>query len=365
LIDNYVKNSNGLIDDFEEKDDFRIAVSVDMLDTGIDVPAVLNLVFFKPVKSKIKFIQMIGRGTRLCPKLIDGMDKEFFLIFDYCSNFEYFDEHPDGTANTNGKSLSQRLFDVKLDILVELQKYEHQSVAADKAYYDKLKPELYNKIVAVRDNSARIAVRDKMMYVDKYADKEKWDAISLLEKKEIQLHLSSLIDNDLNQPKGALAFDLQMLMIELSVLANGNISEAERNVNRVRVISRELLDTASIPAVINKAETLKTLISTEFWEQPKTDDIEKFRKEIRDLVQYLPPKADPVDINASDDVIVGVYDGAGLIDIRTYKERVIDYLAEHTDNPTVRKIQNLIPIDADDVNELERSLWHELGTEAE
>lgn len=362
LIDNYVKYANDLIVKFEENDDFRIAVSVDMLDTGIDVPSVLNLVFFKPVRSKIKFIQMIGRGTRLCPKLIDGKDKEFFLIFDYCSNFEYFEENPDGTVNNNAKSLSQRLFDIKLDILVELQKYEHQSNPSHKAYYEKLKPQLYQKVVSIKANSARIAVRDKMMYVDKYVDEDKWNALSLLEKKEIQIHLSRLVDNDLNQAKGALSFDYQMLMAELSVLANGNISAAGRSVNRIRVISRILLDNASIPAIINKAETLKTLVSTEFWECPSIDDLEKYRKEIRELVQYLPPKVPPVDIDVPDDILSTDYEGSGLIDIRTYREKVIDYLAEHTDNPTIRKIQNLIPIDADDVKELERILWHELGT---
>ena len=362
LIDNYVKDANKLIEKFELEDDFRIAVSVDMLDTGIDVPAVLNLVFFKPVKSKIKFIQMIGRGTRLCENLIDGRDKEYFLIFDYCSNFEYFDEHPDGTTNNNGKSLSQRLFDVKLDILVELQKYEHQSDPSHKAYYDRLKPQLYGKIKNIKENSSRISVRDKMAYVDKYYDEDKWQALSLLEKKEIQLHLSRLVDNDLNQAKGSLAFDYQMLMIELSVLANGNISEAGRNVNRVRVISRLLLDNASIPAIINKSETLKTLVSTEFWESPKVDDLEKYRKEIRELIQYLPSKYPPVDVDTPDDIIAMDYDGDGLIDIRTYKEKVLDYLAEHTDNPVIRKIQNLIPIDASDIRELERILWHELGT---
>lgn len=362
LIDNYVKYANDLIVKFEENDDFRIAVSVDMLDTGIDVPSVLNLVFFKPVKSKIKFIQMIGRGTRLCEGLIDGKDKEFFLIFDYCSNFEYFDEHPDGTMNSNGKSLSQRLFDIKLDILVELQKYEHQSNPMHKAYYDRLKPQLYAKTLEIKRNSSRIAVRDKMMFVDKYVDEERWNALSLLEKKEIQMHLSSLIDNDLNQAKGSLAFDYQMLMVELSVLANGNISAAERNVNRIRILSRLLLDNASIPAIINKAESLKTLVSTEFWESPVIDDLEKYRQEIRELIQYLPPRVPPVDVDTPDDIIDMPYDGGGLIDIRTYKEKVIDYLAEHTDNETVRKIQNLVPINAEDIRELERILWHELGT---
>jgi type I restriction enzyme R subunit len=362
LIDNQVKGADQLIIDFDEKDDFRIAVSVDMLDTGIDVPSVLNLVFFKPIKSKIKFVQMIGRGTRLCPNLIDGKDKEYFIIFDYCSNFEYFDEHPDGATNNNGKSLTQRLFDVRLDILVELQKYEHQSNPSHKAYYDKLKPQLYSKITAVKENASRIAVRDKMMYVDKYCDYEKWNALSLLEKKEIQQHLSKLVDNDIDQSKGALAFDYQMLMVELSVLANGNISEAGRNVNRIRKTARLLLDTASISEVIKKAETLKTLVSAEFWESPTVDNLEKYRKEVRDLIQFIPLRSEHVEIDVFDYIIQLDYDGEGLIDIRTYKEKVIDYLAEHTDNPVIRKIQNLIPIDAEDVKELERILWHELGT---
>lgn len=91
LIDNYVNYADSLIIEFEENPDFQIAVSVDMLDTGVDVPAVLNLVFFKPVKSYIKFMQMIGRGTRLCPDVFGpGKDKEYFNIFDWCHNFEYF-----------------------------------------------------------------------------------------------------------------------------------------------------------------------------------------------------------------------------------------------------------------------------------
>ena len=135
LIDNYVKYADDLILKFENDDEFRIAVSVDMLDTGIDVPAVVNLVFFKPVKSKIKFVQMIGRGTRLCDNLFgEGKDKTHFIIFDYCGNFEYFDAHPDGTDGMGGRSLSQRLFEVRLDILHELQRIEYQEQEFARSY---------------------------------------------------------------------------------------------------------------------------------------------------------------------------------------------------------------------------------------
>lgn len=365
LVDNYVKGANGLITKFETDDNFRIAVSVDMLDTGVDVPSVLNLVFFKPVKSKIKFVQMIGRGTRLCEGLIDGKDKEYFLIFDYCGNFEYFEQNPNGTDGVVSKSISQRLFDVKLNLLVELQKIEHQINPEHKAYYDKIKPELINKVLGVKANSARISVREELAYVDKFCDQERWQAISILDAKEIQLHISKLVDSDIEEDKKALAFDVKMFNIELSVLANGNISEATRSVAMVRMSARLLLDYATIDSVRAKADTLKILAGTDFWNSPTISNLEKYRDEVRDLMQYIPPKDEPVDIDTSDEVLDGGYDGNGLMDIRTYKEKVIDYLAENTNNPTIQKIRNLEPINSEDLKELERVLWQELGTKDE
>jgi len=364
LIDNQVKGADKLITKFEEDDNFRIAVSVDMLDTGIDVPSVLNLVFFKPVHSKIKFVQMIGRGTRLCKKLLDGKDKEFFLIFDYCANFEYFEKNPEGAALNNGKSLSQKLYDIRLDILVELQSYEHQVDPIHKAYYDKLKDLLYNKTKDIKKNSSRISVREEMSYVDKYIDYETWSSIAPLSKKEIQLHLSKLVDNDLDEDKGALRFDMQMLQIELEVLADNGIGRAAKQVERVRLVSKLLLDySAGKPAVMDKADSLKTLVSTDFWQAPAIDRLEKCRDDIRNLLIYLPPGPNPVDVNTEDEVLDGEFAGSTLIDIRTYKEKVIDYLAEHTDNITIKKIQNLEQINVNDLKELERILWNELGTE--
>lgn len=127
LIDNYVKYSGALITDFGEPEKMpQIAVSVDMLDTGIDVPSILNLVFFKRVKSKIKFMQMIGRGTRLCPGIFGNKDKKEFYIFDWCNNFEYFSVNTDGAEPVAVKSLTERLFSLRLDIAFALQSAEHQ-----------------------------------------------------------------------------------------------------------------------------------------------------------------------------------------------------------------------------------------------
>lgn len=123
LIDNYVTYAHDLIDRFEERDkDPQIAVSVDMLDTGIDVPDILNLVFFKPVKSKIKYLQMIGRGTRLSENIFGpGKDKEYFYIFDWCGNFDYFDQNLDGHEAPTTPSLTERLFCLRSDIAFHLQ----------------------------------------------------------------------------------------------------------------------------------------------------------------------------------------------------------------------------------------------------
>ncbi len=366
LIDNKVKEADELIIKFKEDSGFRIAVSVDMMDTGIDVPEVLNLVFFKPVKSKIKFVQMIGRGTRPCLGLLDGKDKEFFLIFDYCSNFEYFESNPDGSMNENGKSISQKLFDIRLDILVELQSYEKQCDKRCKAYYEKLKLMLFKKAQEIKKNSSRIAIRKEIGYVDKYIDYDHWASIAPLAKKEMQLHISKLVSSDVGENVKSLQFDLQMLEIEVSVLSKGSIAQAIRQVERVRLIAKLLLDYAgAASAVAAKSEALTALVSVEFWENPGIDRLESYREEVRDLMQYLPAKVNPVEINTQDEVEDKEPIEPGIIDIRTYKEKVIDYLAENLDNVTINKIKNLEPINMSDLKELERILWHELGTEEE
>ena len=366
LIDNKVKNAKQLILDFEAKRDFRIAVSVDMLDTGIDVPGVLNLVFFKPVRSNIKFIQMIGRGTRLCAELLDGKDKQYFLIFDYCSNFEFFDMHPDYANNSNGKSLSQRLFDLKLEIMCELQAYHYQTSPMHKAYYDRLKTELFEAVTEVKKNSAQIAVRQQMPYVDKYIDYEEWSSIPPIAKKEIQLHISGLVANAIEEDVNALRFDSYMLGIELSVLADSGMRSVARKIRLVRYISHTLLQYAGTQAAVQRsADALQELSGEVFWQDPEIDRLEKYREAVRDLMKYLPPKGGSVIIDVEDEIQDKENPPDMLIDIRTYKERVVDYILEHSDNETVRKIKNIDPIDADDLKELERILWEELGTKEE
>ena len=353
----------------ENDDEFRIAVSVDMLDTGIDVPAVVNLVFFKPVKSKIKFVQMIGRGTRLCENLFgEGKDKTHFIIFDYCGNFEYFDAHPDGTDGMGGRSLSQRLFEVRLDILHELQRIEYQEQEFARSYYNKTKDLLHAAVYRIKGHSARMQVRAEMQYVDKYSDYATWESVSPLMVKEIKVHITPLLDSGLEGFDLSIAFDIRMLDIELSMLVQGNTGMATRDVKTVRQVAQYLLtEKASIPQVFAKAEQLKTLVSEQFWDAPSLEKLEQLRVDVRDLMQFLDksPKKQ-IDVNIDDTVEPSGYDGGDtIIDIRTYREKVLDYLIEHSDNEVIHKIQRLEPITNEDLKALEKILWEELGTKEE
>lgn len=364
LIDNYVKYADDLIRKFEERPDFQIAVSVDMLDTGIDVPSVLNLVFFKPVKSKIKFVQMIGRGTRLCPDVFGpGKDKEQFLIFDYCGNFEYFDAHPDTMEPRASLSITQRLFNIRLGIMVELQKVEHQEIEFDRQYHAKLLDMLHKEVVKIRSHQNRIQVRESMQYVDKYHDREIWTALSPVMQKEIEIHLSSLLDADSAENELSKIFDARMLSIEISLLADGNTQKASKDIKIVREVCQYLLKKASVPQVMEKSEHLKTLMNEQFWLSPTVEKLEFYREQLRDLMKFLDPKTRKIiTIHIDDETLPGNEVDGGSIDIRTYRQKVIDYLAEHSDSSVIQKIRNLEKINADDLKVLEDILWHQLGT---
>lgn len=368
LIDNYVNYADDLVIKFETDPDFQIAVSVDMLDTGIDVPEVLNLVFFKPVKSYIKFVQMIGRGTRLCKDIYGpGKDKTQFLIFDWCHNFDYFSV-PEHTQQ-GGKaaiSLTQRLFEIRLDILQELQRIEQQEIPYNKDYHGRLKDSLFHTIEVVKGNNARISVRQKMSYIDKYSDKNTWQCISPVMGKEIKLHISPLVDDTEQDNQYSKAFDCKMLNIELALLVDGTIANAQKDVAVVRILAKFLLTKASVPQILEKAQRLKEAESEQFWLDPTIEKLERLREDIRDLMKFLDDSENILYLTDFHDEEVEIEgSGAGIFDIRTYREKVIEYLAENGDNPVINKIKNLEQLTADDLTELEDILWTQLGTKTD
>ena len=361
-----MKYGDDLVRKFENDPEFRIAVSVDMLDTGVDIPAILNLVFFKKVRSKIKFVQMIGRGTRLCENVYGpGKNKSDFLIFDYCGNFEYFGMHPEEPKGNEQITLSQRVFNINLEMLHDLQSIDYQMDSWCRSYYEQIKESLHSQVVKIKTHSERIQVRDNMEFVDKYQDIDYWVSISPIMIKEMRRHITPLIDSGLIGDPYAVSFDLKMYNIEHALLATKSLKGMTSHIKDIRLMAQYLLnEKASVPQVFNKAADLKVLLKEDFWEGATISELESKRIAVRDVMQFYKDAAHPkVDIDIKDEITDAEYvPGDTAIDIRTYREKVIDYLAAHSDSEVIRKIGNLEPITASDLKELENVLLHELGS---
>ena len=361
LIDNYVNKAHSLILDFEQMDKYpQIAVSVDMLDTGVDVPSVLNLVFFKCVKSKIKFMQMIGRGTRLCPKVFGDADKKEFYIFDWCNNFEYFSVHSDGANPVAVKSLTERLYALRLDIAAALQSAEHQEKEDDRRLHDELKEILHAQVSQL--SRARIDVRAHLQTIEPYREREAWACLSDLAVAELK-GIAHLLPRP-KENEAAKKFDVLMLYLQLEQV--DSTVKADNSRASVIKIAQLLEKKATIPAVRERMETIKEVQTAVFWEHSTLNSLERVRKELRELVHVLAESRDErrFVINIEDAISSDAV--AAPVTLKaTYHDRVIDYLAKHTDNEVLRKIQNFEQLTTDDVNELQRIFWEELGTRTE
>ena len=361
LIDNYVNKAGELIRKFEQIDNYpQIAVSVDMLDTGVDVPSVLNLVFFKCVRSKIKFMQMIGRGTRLCPKVFGDTDKKEFYIFDWCGNFEYFSVHSDGANPVAVKSLTERLFALRLDIAAALQSAEHQERENDRRLHDELKAILHAQVNQL--SRARIDVRAHLQTIEPYREREAWACLSDLDVAELK-GIAHLLPRP-KENEAAKKFDVLMLCLQLEQV--DSTVKADNSRASVIKIAQLLEKKATIPAVRERMETIKEVQTAVFWECRTLDSLERVRKELRELVHVLAESRDErrFVINIEDAISSDAV--AAPVTLKaTYHDRVIDYLAKHTDNEVLRKIQSFEQLTTDDINELQRIFWEELGTRTE
>ena len=364
LIDNTVNYAQSLIDTFEVRGKMpQIAVSVDMLDTGIDVPDILNLVFFKQVRSKIKFLQMIGRGTRLSEEIFDEGEtpedraKKFFYIFDWCGNFEFFGDNPKGFEPMKSISLTQRLFDLRVDLSIALQHEQFQNDEVAKALHDETKAILIGQVKELNDK--HISVREHWDIVDKYRKKDTWVYLSNTDGIELKDVIAPLLVNGTTN-MGATKFDILMLNIELSLIDESVSGDKSKQV--VEKIANKLQEKASIKQVNDKMPLIKQLSKHDFWETASLDKLEYVRKEIRDLVQFITGITNQkFTINIKDTVETkGTPKDVPLQ--TSYKQRVMDFLAENKELPVIQKIVNMEKLTSADISELEKICWKELGT---
>lgn len=362
LVDYSVNYAQDIIDKFKVREKMpQIAVSVDMLDTGIDVPDILNLVFFKPVYSKIKFIQMIGRGTRLSPGIFaDGTDKKEFYIFDWCENFEYFNENSNGHEPQPTMSLSERLFGLMLDIAVILQHQKYQQDTFAQELCISLKDKLYEQVNQL--NEKHISVRKHLDVVDRFKQRQKWLYLSELDALDMKQKIAPIILNE-QDDNGSRMFDALMLHIELSKLSKE--VNARRSKKKVSDIGQLLQRKASIPAVMEKMDIIIEVSNFAFWETASLERLEDVRLELRGIVYVtLGSQHETFYINISD--TMEEKEGVEKPEFETdYHTRILDYLKEHRDSEAINKIYRLEQLTPADIVELERICWQELGTKEE
>ncbi len=365
VIDNYEDKAQDLLEKFcfdkgEDKDP-QIAVSVDMLDTGVDAPRVLNLVFFKEVKSYSKYWQMIGRGTRLCPDVFGiGRDKEYFLIFDICANFEFFDEVPDGAAGNKSRSLQQQLFEAQLDVIQSIRT-NADSTEEEIAFANLYTDELHQKILNLDEN--RFQVRKHWEFVVKYKNRNAWDNLNNSSLIEIQNHLSGLASYNDDKDEMAKKFDLIIYQLQNAIL---NASKKQNYlITNIKQIGILLEKKINIPSIKMKEVTIQSVISDQFWSVINLTRLEKVREDLRGLVHLLKDeqKELPVYSRFEDVLDENFVRERDLLEnyttLKSYKDRVENFIRKNKHHLVIDKIYKNIPITPYELESLEQFLTHE------
>lgn len=358
VIDNYMTYAQSAIDDFSEESRMpQIAISVDMLDTGIDVPEVLNLVFFKKILSKAKFWQMIGRGTRLCPGLLDGEDKEKFYIFDFCGNFEFFRMNK-GKPTAAMVALQSALFNLKAQIAFKLQSIEFQT--EDLIRFRK--GLVSDMVIRVRKlNRESFAVKQHLKYVDLYANPDQYETLTYEDTLIIAEELSPLMLPD-EEEISAVRFDALLYGIELAYLVGKKYSRARGDLlKRVNGVA----GVANIPEIMVQSDLISKILHTDYLETAGINEFEYIRQNLRSLMKYIPKKKVRYDTNFEDDILSISWRESDLEndDLKNYKAKAEFYIRGHQDNAAIAKLKSNIPLTVSDVMELENILWSEIGTE--
>ena len=379
--------AQSLIDNFSQKDkEPHIAISVDMLDTGIDVPEVVNLVLFKIVRSKTKFWQMIGRGTRLCPDLFGlGQDKQFFYLFDYCQNLEFF-QHNSETVNAPiTKSLGQQLFTARLELIGELDKrqpgtqpinpakmnqlQEYQAASKEPSTDAELRQELANLLnteVAAM-NTENFIVRPKQRFVEKYANSAAWASLSSDDFLELSQEIAGLPSQLETETEEIKRFDVLMLKLQLAILRSD--STFKRLQEQVKSLAGLLEEKSTIPFVQEQLALIQDVQTDEWWQDVTLPMLEVLRKRLRGLIKLIekqkrqPIYTDFEDV-MGDEIIVELPGFTALDNFEKFRAKTRAFLRSHQDHVVIFKLRTNKQLTPSDLSELEKILLeNKLGVE--
>ncbi|WP_299345474.1 DEAD/DEAH box helicase family protein [uncultured Pseudoxanthomonas sp.] len=371
--------AQSLIDDFSNKDKApHIAASVDMLDTGIDVPEVVNLVFFKIVRSKTKFWQMVGRGTRLCKDLYGpGEDKQDFYIFDFCGNLEFFSQNPEFVEGSSTEPLSTRLFKARLQVVLELDKRLKQdgSVAeGDVAYGESLTEGqlrsdiakmLHEKVAAM--NVDNFVVRPQRRYVEKFTNTEAWSSLGAEDVEDLTTKLAGLPSALIDDDEEAKRFDMLVLRAQLAILQAKPEFAALRE--RIQRIATELEGQMAIPAIKAEAVLIQALTSDEWWEGVTVPMLETVRRRLRALIKLIPKGQKKIVYTDFEDelgesTVIDLPQVTAGLNMTKFKEKARAFLKAHEAHLSLQRLRRNQPLTATDLDELEKMLLEAGGTPA-
>lgn len=371
--------AQSLIDDFSTKEKMpHIAVSVDMLDTGIDVPEVVNLVFFKVVRSKTKFWQMLGRGTRLCKDLFGpGMDKQDFFVFDLCQNLEFFSQNPPTSDGATNASLSTRLFRARLDLIAELDKrLERVEGVREKppAAYGGHPSEaqlrqdiaqiLHSRVAGM--NLDNFVVRPQRQAVEHYAKAEAWVRLGNDELGELARRVADLPSALGDDDEEAKRFDMLVLRAQLCILQARPGFDTLRQT--LQIIAGAMEEQMAIPAIQAELVLIQAVASDEWWEGVTVPMLETVRRRLRALVKLLPKGRKPVVYSDFEDELgestpIELPQVTAGLDMNKFREKARRFLKAHESHVSLQRLRRNQPLTPIDLEELERMLLEAGGTE--
>jgi type I restriction enzyme R subunit len=348
-----------------------IAVSVDMLDTGIDVPEVVNLMFFKVIKSKVKFMQMLGRGTRLCENLFSpGEHKQYFKVFDCCKNFEYFEMNPDGAKDSSTKTLSQAIFETRLKLSQQLIDNENfgEFGLSYQAYNINT---LHNRVAGM--NLHNFIVRPKRQLVVKYQKLEMWQHLTNEHLAELEKQIAALpteaapLIPEEKEEELSLRFDQLMLSMQLALVDKTGISDFYSD--KLNQIAAKLESKASVPAVMEHLQWIQYVQSSNFWTDVSLEELEKTRLKLRLLIRFIEKESTKIVYTNFQDQLSGVEENDGVYtfsqdqSLALYRKKVESYIREHQDELTIQRIKRNLPITKLDLEQLDTKLFEASGIE--
>jgi type I restriction enzyme, R subunit len=364
--------AQSLIDDFSSKEKMpHLAISVDMLDTGIDVPEVVNLVFFKIVRSKTKFWQMVGRGTRLCKDLFaPGEDKREFFIFDFCQNLEFFSQNPDVSDGSNNEPLSTRLFKARLQVIAELDSnFAAGQKAAEKPptpYGGHLTEEqlrtdtaalLHQNVAAMKVDN--FVVRPQRKYVDKFAKAEAWQKLGPEDFHELTNKVAGLPTELADEDEEAKRFDLWVLRTQLAILQAKPDFDSLKE--KIQAIASALEEQSAIPAIKAEMVLIQWVTSDEWWENVTVPMLETARRKLRLLIKLIPKVQKKVVYTDFEDEIgepvpiplPGITAG---LNMAKFKDKARAFLKAHESHLSLQRLRRNQPLTTTDLVELEKML---------